>query len=66
MRYDGQRFANFAETEHPHQWIFYLGNYKGSPMVTGSENPNNLKTEIYDHESKSWKQGLDYNWSTVG
>ena len=35
-------------------------------MVTGSENPNNLKTEIYDHDSKSWKQGLDYNWSKVG
>ena len=51
-------------TTYPHKWIFNIGNYGGKPIVTSSESPNNLKTEIYDHDSHQWVESTDYAWHT--
>merc|ERR1712136_653077 len=50
---------------HRHNYVIYMGNYKGQPFVTSSESPNNRKTEIYDHASNKWIGSTDYAWGSL-
>ena len=41
-----------------------LGVYRGEPFVTGSYNPENKKTEIFDNDSKKWNVAADYPFNS--
>lgn len=63
--FDGESTKREVSTEFKHP-DGQLGNYKGSPFVTGgSPNPrgNGLITEILDIEAGTWVQADDYPFS---
>ena len=62
--FDGSFWSDFQSTSYPHHYILDIGSYRGKPIVTGSESPAGLKTEIYDHSSQIWVESTDYAWST--
>ena len=42
-----------------------LGNYRGSPFVSGHDsNTNGLTTEILDYEAGEWSSRADYPFSS--
>ena len=65
LSFDGDKFETFAASTCDHDSTYGLANYRGKPMITGSwYNPNcSIKTEIYDFESKQWKNALDYPYN---
>ena len=64
-RFDGKNWSKILLSTHRHNYVIYMGNYKGQPFVTSSESPNNRKTEIYDHESNKWIGSTDYAWGSL-
>ena len=40
-----------------------LGSYKGSPFVTGSWSPHNIKTELVDYDSNQWMEVADFPYA---
>ena len=58
-----------ASSQFPHARTFALGDYRGSPFITGHTYPteetnNGLKTEILNYETGTWVQADDYPFST--
>ena len=45
---------------YPHSRVLSLGSYKGSPFVTGSWDPGNTKTELFNFNSQEWEEKNEY------
>ena len=63
FRFDGMNFKNELSSNHNHQFVYALGNYKGSPFVTGHDGKNGFQTEILDYSENRWDQEEDYPFS---
>ena len=65
--WDGEQYRLLPSSNHPHH-DSRLANYKGMPFVTGSEGPDNARTEILVHIPDTdngfiWTQVADYPYS---
>ena len=63
FRFDGERFQEASSSSHPHKGTYSLAKYMGQPMVTGSNNPHNVKTEIMDLSTGSWTMAPDFPYA---
>ena len=63
-RFDGRLFKTEPSSNYPHKHVNVLGVYKEMPFVTGSDSPNNKKTEIMHYESKQWNVVADYPFTS--
>ena len=43
-----------------HRYVLSLSSYRGSPFVTGSNNPSHSKTELLDINDMQWKTKANF------
>ena len=62
FRFNGNSFKTEPSSKYSHENVGALGNYRGSPFVTGGNTgvKKRTVTEILNYKSQEWNQADDY------
>ena len=67
LSFDGDTFETVAASKCDHENTSGLANYRGSPMITGTQFNSQycgIKTEIYNFASNQWNDAPDYPYAS--